>query len=115
MARLVITDRQHHAQIFETAASVVTIGRVPSNDVVLDHPSVSRYHARVTVLAQQGPLLTDLQSLNGTFVNGRRIDTYQLAHSDRIEIGIYELSYQDPAEPKLEVEAGSRIDLAQLA
>jgi adenylate cyclase len=114
MPRLVITDHQEHTQIFEISEPVVTLGRADSNDIVLDHPSVSRQHARITIFPEGAVLLADLNSLNGTFVNGRQIKDHQLADRDRVNIGVYELVYERPAELTLEVETGSHVDLAEL-
>ena len=50
MARLVINDPENRNQIFEITGSTVNIGRAEMNDLVLNHPSVSRHHARLTVL-----------------------------------------------------------------
>src|SRR5688500_11147853 len=52
------------------AAPVVTIGRAPENDLVLDHPSVSRRHAEVR-RTPNGFTITDLGSANGVEVDGR--------------------------------------------
>jgi ABC transport system ATP-binding/permease protein len=51
------------------------IGRAPDNDIVLDYPGVSRYHAQVDYSDGQPPLLTDLGSTNGTYVNGEVLAT----------------------------------------
>src|ERR1051325_862907 len=115
MARLVITDHQEHTHIFEISEPVVTIGRADLNDIALDHPSVSRYHSRITVLPGEGTFLADLNSLNGTFVNGRPADNHRLADKDRIAVGIYELVYERPAELTLEIETGSQVDLSEVA
>lgn len=65
---------------------VLTIGRHQDNDIVIDHMGVSGRHARVAV---EGPsvILTDLQSTNGTFVNGRRVEQVELRPNDWITIG----------------------------
>lgn len=64
----------------------VTVGRLPGNDVVLDDLLVSRNHA---VLERRGSQwqLTDLGSGNGTFVNGRRIDSAAITPADVIGVG----------------------------
>jgi hypothetical protein len=65
---------------------VVTIGRAPDNNLVLEDRRVSRHHARVE--GRRGMLvLTDLESANGSRVNGVAISEVALGAGDRIEIG----------------------------
>jgi pSer/pThr/pTyr-binding forkhead associated (FHA) protein len=64
----------------------LTIGRRPENDIVIDHMGVSGAHARVD-LEGQAAVLTDLQSTNGTFVNGKRVERATLRPNDWITIG----------------------------
>lgn len=74
-----------------------TIGRSPELEVVVDHPSVSRVHARVT--EHDGAwVVRDLGSTNGTFVNGRRIKQAALADGDRLAVGEVGLGFS-LAEP----------------
>jgi hypothetical protein len=64
----------------------VTIGRAPDNDLVLDDQRVSRHHARLQ--GRRGMLvLTDLESANGSRVNGVAVSEVALGAGDRIEIG----------------------------
>lgn len=70
----------------------ITIGRDPSNDVVLDHPVVSSFHARI-VRSQGNYILSDLNSVNGTYVNGRKVTTQTLSPRDKITIAGFELKY----------------------
>ena len=67
-----------------------TVGRDPKNDIVLDDRRVSRRHAEVRLRLGRYTLY-DLQSTNGTFVNGRRIAEMVLSDDDRITIGGAEL------------------------
>ncbi|WP_448380012.1 FHA domain-containing protein [Gloeomargarita sp.] len=69
----------------------LTIGRDPQNDLVISHPTVSRYHARVE--RQDGSfVLTDLGSTNGTYVNGKPVTTpVVLRTGDTIRIGSHVL------------------------
>jgi len=106
MARFVITDPSNQTQIFEISGSTVSIGRADSNDLVLQHPSVSRSHARVTVLPGETVLIIDLGSMNGTFVNGQPVQEHRLADHDRISIGIFELNFDAAALLPFYVEAG---------
>jgi len=78
---------------FIPQAARTTIGRSPDNDIFLDDVTVSRKHA---VLAQDGNqfLIEDLGSLNGTFVNRRRIESpTRLESGDEVQIGKYRLSF----------------------
>jgi pSer/pThr/pTyr-binding forkhead associated (FHA) protein len=70
-----------------------TIGRSPDNDIFLDDVTVSRKHA-VLVQADGAFSIEDLGSLNGTFVNRRRIDAAtRLESGDEVQIGKYRLSF----------------------
>lgn len=71
----------------------ITVGRDPKNDIVLDDRRVSRRHAEVRLRLGRYTLY-DLQSTNGTFVNGRRIAEMVLSDQDRITIGGAELVVQ---------------------
>ena len=71
-------------------ADPITVGRDPKNDIVLDDRRVSRRHAEIRLRLGRYTLY-DLQSTNGTFVNGRRIAEMVLSDDDRITIGGAEL------------------------
>jgi len=107
MARFVITDAAGQTQIFEIGDSTVNIGRADSNNLVLNHPSVSRHHARVTALPGNTTLLLDLGSLNGVYVNGLQVHEHPLKDQDKINIGLYELKFEVAAEEPLHIEAGA--------
>jgi hypothetical protein len=70
-----------------------TIGRSPDNDIFLDDVTVSRKHA--VLLQSEGEFrIEDLGSLNGTFVNRKRIDApTKLESGDEVQIGKYRMSY----------------------
>ena len=70
----------------------IGIGRSPDAEVFLDDVTVSRNHALI-VRRQDGLYLDDLGSLNGTYVNRRRIESHKLEDADEIQIGKYKLSY----------------------
>jgi len=70
---------------------VRTIGRATGADFIVDAALVSRVHCRVTALPDGGLEVRDLDSTNGTFVNGQRIETARLASGDRIQVGRVEL------------------------
>jgi hypothetical protein len=70
----------------------MTVGRRPDSDVFLDDVTVSRDHA--LVVKRGGDFyLDDLGSLNGTYVNRRRIESHRLADGDELQIGKYKLTF----------------------
>ena len=70
----------------------MTIGRRPDADVFLDDVTVSRDHA---LLVRRGGdyYLDDCGSLNGTYVNRRRIDSHRLEDGDELQVGKYKLTF----------------------
>ena len=70
---------------------VRTLGRATGADFSLDGALVSRIHCRLVALPGGGLEVRDLESTNGTFVNGKRVQTARLASGDRILIGRVEL------------------------
>lgn len=68
---------------------IVKVGRAKDNDIVLTHASVSRYHCELFYDAEGNVFLTDKNSANGTFVNGRRINgSVQLEPNDIVKPGL---------------------------
>lgn len=87
MARLILTFKNKVLSNHLIAPGTeVIIGRDPSSQIVIDHPSVSSRHARVKQDGQ-ALYLTDLGSTNGTFVNDDKVVDCQLAHQDWVHIG----------------------------
>jgi pSer/pThr/pTyr-binding forkhead associated (FHA) protein len=68
----------------------LAIGRHPSNDIVIDNLAVSGYHARVEA-KQDGFVITDLQSKNGTYLNNEPVTEACLNHKDIISIAKHSL------------------------
>jgi pSer/pThr/pTyr-binding forkhead associated (FHA) protein len=77
---------------FVPAGERTLIGRSPDCDIFLDDVTVSRRHAE---LIRDGARISirDLGSLNGTFVNRRRIESAELEDDDEVQIGKYRLTY----------------------
>ena len=69
-----------------------TVGRSPDCDIFLDDVTVSRKHA-VLVQKDDAFFIEDQGSLNGTFLNRRRIESGQLENGDELQIGKYKLSF----------------------
>ncbi|HEX3723356.1 MAG TPA: FHA domain-containing protein [Nitrolancea sp.] len=71
----------------------VRIGRYPNNDVVLDHPTVSAYHAEITLRPDGRHELVDRESRNGTRINGSPVRSAILRDGDQITVGAITLHY----------------------
>jgi hypothetical protein len=70
----------------------MSIGRTPDAAIFLDDVTVSRNHA-LLVRRREGLYIDDLGSLNGTYVNRKRIESHLLADGDEIQVGKFKLSY----------------------
>jgi pSer/pThr/pTyr-binding forkhead associated (FHA) protein len=70
----------------------VSIGRTPDNDIVLDNKAISRKHALIE-FDETSALVIDNESLNGVFVNSRKVTEEVLKDNDQITIGKFDLIY----------------------
>lgn len=75
----------------------VSIGRTGENDIVLENRGVSRKHAMIE-FNESGAVIIDNESLNGTFLNDRRVTEEILRDSDQITIGKYQLLFHNQIE-----------------
>jgi len=95
-------------------AAVFVIGRDPSANLQLDHPTISRLHAEVR-LTPVGPMLRDLGSSNGTFLNGELISGARpLSPRDVVQIGPYKLVYDQAGFAQYTPGGNYRIDAVHL-
>ena len=69
-----------------------TLGRRPYNDIVIDNLAVSGEHA-VLQMVGADVFIEDLNSTNGTYINGKAIKKQLLQHNDTVEIGKYKIKY----------------------
>ncbi len=81
-------------ETFAVSSGRVTIGRSPDCEIFLDDVTVSRRHALVE-RSDDGCTVEDLGSLNGTYVNRRRVEKAQLEDGDELQIGKYRLTFLD--------------------
>jgi len=90
------------------------IGRNPQADIPLQAPVVSWHHARLD-RTPQGHVLTDLNSTNGTFVNGQRlVRPHPLQQGDVVQIGPFRLVYEPTGFQQYTSAGGVRLDGVQL-
>jgi pSer/pThr/pTyr-binding forkhead associated (FHA) protein len=94
MARLILSlDNQVLAE-YNMTKERYTVGRLPDNDVRIDNPAVSGHHSLIINILNDS-FLEDLNSTNGTYVNGKLIKKHALQHSDVITIGHHQLRFSD--------------------
>jgi pSer/pThr/pTyr-binding forkhead associated (FHA) protein len=97
MPEIIVKFEDKVIEKFITEKKRITIGRTPDNDIVLDNRGVSRRHAQIEFSENQAVII-DNESLNGTFVNSRRVSEEILKDSDTINIGKYALIFHSAIE-----------------
>lgn len=92
MAKLLLGFNDEILQEFELDGETTTIGRHADNDVHIDNLAVSGHHAKILTILNYS-VLQDLNSTNGTFINGEKIRTHALNNGEVIVIGKHTLTY----------------------
>lgn len=105
MAKLIFILDGNVLSEFALDKERMTIGRRSSNDIHIDNLAVSGQHAEISALGKD-VYLADLNSTNGTLVNGKAIKKHALKHRDVIEFGKYQLRYIDDTEAKISQDQG---------
>jgi pSer/pThr/pTyr-binding forkhead associated (FHA) protein len=82
-----LADRPEGRTFRLSDGTVKTIGRATRADFIVDAALVSRVHCRLTADKSGQLVVEDLDSTNGTLVNGRRVDSAVLSDGDRLEMG----------------------------
>lgn len=88
--RLLVTGGDGRSRAIALGPVPLVLGRHPGADVVLDDITVSLRHAQIS-MGPDGPVVADLGSLNGTWVNGWRVMEAQLRVGDEVALGRYHL------------------------
>jgi pSer/pThr/pTyr-binding forkhead associated (FHA) protein len=114
MAKLILKFRDATLQDIPITKSTVTIGRVDKNDIKIENLAVSRQHAKIV---QDGGryIMEDLSSLNGTFVNEKRVMKCILRNGDEILVGKHTLVFMDEEEKPIEMRKDIDISLVERA
>jgi len=121
MARLVLSlDGQVMAE-YNMNKERYTVGRLPDNDIRIDNAAVSGHHSLIINILNDS-FLEDLNSTNGTYVNGKLIKKHALQHGDVITVGHHQLRFveddeqQDDFEKTMVIQPSARpVDKVQKA
>ena len=101
MARLMLSlDGQILAE-YNMNKERYTIGRLPDNDIRIDNPAVSGHHSLIINILNDS-FLEDLNSTNGTYVNGKLIKKHAMQHGDVITVGHHQLRFVDSQDGEAE-------------
>jgi predicted component of type VI protein secretion system len=101
MARLILSLDDTVMAEFNMSKERYTIGRLPDNDVRIDNATVSGYHSLIINILNDS-FLEDLNSTNGTYVNGKLIKKHALQHDDLVTVGKHQLRYVDSDQEDVE-------------
>ena len=116
MPRLVAQSPEFAGKIFDLSGKEITVGRVEDNGIQVEHASVSGHHA-VLKLDSQDYIIKDLESTNGTRINGERVTLQKLRRNDILRLGNIELLYDSehapPGQPMPSLSP--RVNLAECA
>lgn len=94
MLYLTVYHNEECIKTYEFLNVPLTIGRLPENDVSIASISISRRHLTIEKDSTNNYHIKDLNSLNGTFVNNKRITHTILQHNDKITIGKYSVIFE---------------------
>ncbi len=99
MAKIQIKFKDAVVKEMPLTQDILTIGRKERNDLVIDNQAVSGFHARI-VRDDQHFFVEDLNSLNGTFLDGKKVSKYVLKNRDVIQIGNHAIEFfsEKPAD-----------------
>ncbi len=107
MARLILSlDGQVLAE-YNMSKERYTVGRLPDNDIRIDNPAVSGHHSLIINILNDS-FLEDLNSTNGTYVNGKLIKKHALQNGDVITVGHHQLRFVDQRADDLEQDEFER-------
>jgi pSer/pThr/pTyr-binding forkhead associated (FHA) protein len=97
--KLVVISSNFAGKELELTRPQMIIGRTTENDLVIDHRSISRNHAKVTRDTETGRYtISDLQSSNGVRVNGQDYGKVELRRGDTVDLGHVRLRFVEPGE-----------------
>jgi pSer/pThr/pTyr-binding forkhead associated (FHA) protein len=95
MIRYTVYFNGEQVKSYDIDEPVIFIGRLPENHIPIFNMGISRRHVKIELDAYGSYTLTDLNSLNGTHINGKKVKKATLVNGDKIAIGKYTIVYED--------------------
>src|SRR4029077_9341590 len=97
--KLVVVSSNFAGKEYELSRPQMIVGRTDENDIVINHRSISRNHAKITRDPDTGRYtISDLQSSNGVRVNGQDYGKVELRRGDVVDLGHVRLRFVEPGE-----------------
>ena len=94
MALVSVLQNDRQVKTFSLTAGGISIGRSDENDVFLNDTTISAQHAKIYTYFNT-PYIEDLNSTNGTFINGKQIQKHLIKPGDVVQIGKLKLKIED--------------------
>jgi predicted component of type VI protein secretion system len=106
MSKLILFPSSATPAAHDLTGEVITVGRAPENTIHIDHPSVSSRHAQLHLVGETFHL-QDLDSTNGTRVNGEPVTSVALRVGDRIRFGKVDACFECDVAPETQPAAAT--------
>jgi pSer/pThr/pTyr-binding forkhead associated (FHA) protein len=106
MAKFSVSYNNKIIKTYELDDTVITIGRLPENKICISNMGISRRHAKLEKDSGNNFTLTDFSSLNGTFVNNKKVSKAVLSRGDTITIGKYTIVFESDEKSAHSAPAG---------
>lgn len=109
--RLEFQNGPHEGELIRLEKNLIRIGSAPENDIVIKDDVVSRFHAEIRIAENGESWIRDLDSINGTFVNGAKLGRQErmLMDSDEISISFFDFIFLDRNVPHIRSQIGRKI------
>jgi pSer/pThr/pTyr-binding forkhead associated (FHA) protein len=95
MIKYIVFYDNELVKTYELDEPSITIGRLPENTICISNMGISRRHAKIERDANNVFSISDLNSLNGTFINNTKVKKSMLSNGDKITIGKYTILFED--------------------
>jgi pSer/pThr/pTyr-binding forkhead associated (FHA) protein len=111
MVKFIVFFDSELVKTYELDESIITIGRLPENTICISNMGISRRHSKIERVTNGNYVLSDLNSLNGTYVNSSKVKKIALTHGDKIAIGKYSILFEDGGYAEKEKAIDSQVDV----